>query len=99
MSLEFSIGSLAVLIVDMHRNKPEHDYVNYFEYIQSREWKRKAKAAKARADHRCQVCNSSDRLEVHHRTYINLGHENRNDLTVLCHDCHDLFSRGRKLNG
>jgi phosphoserine aminotransferase len=69
--------------------------VNYSEYIQSSAWKRKADAAKKRAGYRCQVCNGKKRLEAHHRTYDNLGHEKPEDITVLCHDCHELFSRSR----
>jgi phosphoserine aminotransferase len=69
--------------------------VNYSEYIQSPAWKRKATAAKKRAGNRCQVCNGKKRLEAHHRTYDNLGHEKPEDITVLCHDCHELFSRSR----
>ena len=29
-------------------------------------------------------------LSVHHKTYKNLGHENREDVLVLCRFCHDL---------
>lgn len=46
--------------------------------------------ALARAKYRCQICNANDRqLDVHHRTYERLGREQIEDLTVLCHDCHD----------
>jgi 5-methylcytosine-specific restriction endonuclease McrA len=66
-------------------------FVPYFEYLRSEPWKLKAEAAKARAGHRCQVCNSADRLDVHHRTYERLGRELDSDLTVLCRPCHQLF--------
>jgi hypothetical protein len=70
--------------------------VNYYEYIASPQWKRKADAAKERAGYRCQVCNHGQdegaRLEAHHRTYENLGHERPEDITVLCDNCHTLFS-------
>ena len=61
------------------------------EYLQSRHWKRKRAAAVAYAGHRCQVCNAAGRLDVHHRTYDNLGREPGNDLTVLCRNCHSTF--------
>jgi 5-methylcytosine-specific restriction endonuclease McrA len=64
-------------------------------YILSPTWKAKADAAKKRAGYRCQVCNGKKRLEAHHRTYDNLGHEKPEDITVLCHDCHELFSRSQ----
>ncbi len=71
--------------------------VDYYEYIKSAEWKEKSDAAKERAGYRCQVCNSPDNLNTHHRTYANLGHEPPEDLFVLCHDCHELFSKNGKL--
>ncbi len=63
----------------------------YPAYLESPEWKRKRGAAKRRAKSRCQVCNSDDQLEVHHRTYENLFDEKPSDLTVLCAHCHGIF--------
>jgi len=65
--------------------------VVYQDYIASPAWKRKADAAKRRAGDRCQLCNGSDRLEAHHRTYETLGNEPDNDITVLYHNCHAKF--------
>jgi hypothetical protein len=65
--------------------------VNYQDYIKSSKWKEKSEAAKKRAGYRCQVCNDENFLNVHHRTYENLGNENDNDLTVLCASCHEKF--------
>lgn len=73
---------------------------NYYEYIKSKAWRKKAETAKKRAGERCQVCNRSRRevqLDTHHRTYENLGHETRQDLIVLCHDCHELFEKNKKM--
>jgi len=70
---------------------------NYFEYINSPEWKARAEKAKERAGHRCQVCNSPDSLHAHHRTYEHLGDEDPMDITVLCDKCHALFHRGGQL--
>lgn len=69
---------------------------DYLRYILSPRWHARSEAAKARAGHRCQVCNA-DRwfcaLEVHHRTYERLGRERDDDLIVLCRHCHELFHR------
>lgn len=70
---------------------------DYEKYITSEEWRDKANEAKRRADYRCQVCYSQDRLEAHHRTYLRLGREDDGDITVLCHDCHELFSKNGRL--
>lgn len=93
MSHEFSIGSLTTLLVDLFRSKKP---INYREYIKSKEWKLKADAAKRRAGYRCQVCNSAKRLQAHHRHYLTLGNERPEDITVLCNDCHRLFSKQGK---
>lgn len=69
----------------------------YYEYLKSPAWKAKASAAKERADYRCEVCNSNRRIEAHHRTYKNLGNEADGDITVLCHECHELFSKNGRL--
>jgi hypothetical protein len=39
----------------------------------------------------CQCCSSKRNLQVHHRSYCHRGreHENLQDLSVLCSDCHD----------
>lgn len=69
----------------------------YYEYLKSPAWKAKADAAKERAGYRCEVCNSNRRIEAHHRTYNNLGNEAEGDITVLCHECHELFSKNGRL--
>lgn len=40
---------------------------------------------------RCRLCNSKERLEVHHRTYKRRGNEKLDDLTTLCHRCHATY--------
>ena len=37
---------------------------------------------------RCELCGSTLSLQVHHKTYENLFHENLDDLQVLCVKCH-----------
>lgn len=65
--------------------------MDYQTYLNGREWRAKREWALERAGRRCQVCNGDDRLEVHHRTYVRVGAELPEDLTVLCAGCHGLF--------
>jgi hypothetical protein len=54
--------------------------VDYREYIQSKEWKAKAKAAKHRAGYRCEQCGvlkPEHLLHAHHLTYERLGNERK----------------------
>ena len=68
----------------------------YKEYLKSPEWAAQRTKALLLAESRCQVCYSDSRLQVHHRTYRNLGDEEPSDLIVLCRYCHHLFhSNGR----
>lgn len=62
-------------------------------FLETAYWFSVSMVAKSRAGMRCQVCNSPDSIQVHHRTYDNHGYEHRNmsDLVVLCDNCHGLF--------
>jgi uncharacterized CHY-type Zn-finger protein len=62
----------------------------YVAYRRTAAWQHKRRAALERADYRCQVCDSTKQLDVHHRTYERLYRETPSDLTVLCRACHQL---------
>ena len=70
------------------------DKGSYREFLSSEEWNKvKIYMVYCVADGRCQVCNSSEHLHVHHRSYELLGHEHlsfqsRKNLIVLCASCH-----------
>lgn len=68
----------------------------YAEYLQTSHWYSERLGALDRAGYRCQLCNSTKRLDVHHRTYENLGHEKPEDLLVLCHKDHEHFHLGER---
>jgi hypothetical protein len=65
-------------------------------YLRSEHWRTVRIGALERAEHRCQVCNTTKQLDVHHRTYERLGMERDADLTVLCRRCHDTFHGNQK---
>lgn len=68
--------------------------VDYYEYINSAEWKERSREARERAGNRCQLCNTPESqmpLNTHHRTYEHLGYESPSDLIVLCRNCHAKF--------
>lgn len=64
---------------------------SYQTYLESDEWKKRRELALEAAGRHCQVCNGSDRLEVHHRTYARVRAELPEDLIVLCRECHGTF--------
>ena len=65
----------------------------YEEYLQTPEWMERRTEALLRAGNRCQICNSGEDLNAHHRTYERRGNEDPGDLTVLCQPCHAWFHR------
>ena len=71
--------------------------MDYADYLQTPHWQRIRGEALARAKHRCQVCDAADQLEVHHRSYARRGHENPEDVTVLCNGCHGGFHKTGRL--
>ena len=54
----------------------------------SSHWQKIKLQAIHNAKNRCQLCNAKGHLQVHHRTYENLGNEKVEDLIVLCDKCH-----------
>ncbi len=71
--------------------------IPYQEYLKTDHWKRMRDCRIHDFGGLCAVCCSGQGLEVHHRTYQNLGKEKEQDLTVLCRDCHELFHKAKKL--
>lgn len=68
-------------------------WVDYEEYIGSERWGAMRMWALSRAGNRCEVCGNENGLEVHHRSYENLGCERPGDLLVLCDACHVAYGR------
>lgn len=62
--------------------------IRYSDYITSDKW-RDRKNAYLAISPRCERCESTMRLHVHHGTYENLGNEKDQDLFTLCILCHD----------
>jgi hypothetical protein len=71
--------------------------LDYQLYLKSEHWRSRRLLALETAKHRCQLCNSTKRLDVHHRTYARLGNEAPEDLTVLCRRCHMMFHDNARL--
>jgi hypothetical protein len=61
----------------------------YADYLQTTWWRIRRDRAIRRADGRCTRCDEPQELQVHHRTYANLGAEADDDLEVVCRACHE----------
>lgn len=71
--------------------------MSYADYLKTPEWQAKRGVRLKAAKFRCQICNAKGLLNVHHRSYTNLGNEQPADLIVLCAECHKLFHENRRL--
>jgi 5-methylcytosine-specific restriction endonuclease McrA len=63
----------------------------YETYMQSETWRELRDLCIWAADGLCERCGASEddvQIEVHHLTYERLGHEDPDDLQVLCSPCH-----------
>lgn len=57
-------------------------------------WK---ETVKSRAGNKCQLCSSSAKGQVHHRTYERFGEELPEDGTYLCIPCHQKFATDQQM--
>lgn len=84
-------------ILDMHR--PLHQTSSrsgnsfYTEYIRSSAWQVLRSQALTRDHSVCQVCKNAEATQVHHLTYVRLGHESLEDLLSVCRSCHQKFTK------
>ena len=63
----------------------------YQKYLKTKHWLELRKKKLDSVEHKCELCYSSKRLQIHHKTYIRKGNELLNDLIVLCSRCHSKF--------
>lgn len=65
--------------------------VPYADYLRTWHWYEIREKALERAGERCELCNSTTRLQVHHKSYENIWREELEDVIVLCRRCHAKF--------
>lgn len=81
-SLEFIDSTYVIALMQMRG-------MSYKEYLKTAHWQHFRQEALKFYRYTCQLCDGKNRqLDVHHRTYDNLGCETFNDVIVLCDDCH-----------
>lgn len=61
--------------------------LSYTQYLSSKKWKQKRNEV-INLQKSCQSCGSKENLQVHHKTYRNIGNELPEDLLLLCNSCH-----------
>lgn len=65
----------------------------YKEFLNTIYWDIVRTYVRYRRGHACELCNSTEHLQVHHRTYEHRGEEYQflSDLILLCRNCHAKF--------
>ena len=76
--------------VDFQVVKKKVGNMPYSEFLNTTYWRGVSLFIKRRDGWKCSKCGSTDKIEVHHKTYENHGDEihNLGDLTTLCEKCH-----------
>jgi len=64
-------------------------------YLKSPAWKKLKQQRLSIANHKCEAtsCNHTTKLQLHHETYIDLLHEDIDQLRILCKTCHSKLHR------
>lgn len=66
-----------------------YEHMPYKTYLKSDHWEEIRTNMLEKYNHRCAMCDRTDNLQVHHKTYDNRGNEKEeDDLVVLCPICH-----------
>lgn len=75
--------------------------MTYEQYLRSPHWKSLRLEFWQHGPHSGKCCNCSNRnnLHLHHKTYKRIGHENLDDLCLLCERCHDKIHGREKTAG
>lgn len=71
--------------------------IAYQNHIRSARWKNTREMMFKLRGKKCEHCESTSNLEIHHKTYERFGHELPNDLEILCKPHHDEADRLRKI--
>ena len=71
--------------------------IAYDDYLKTKHWKYFREKSIEDKNYKCEQCESSYELDVHHKNYDCLGKETFSDVKVLCIDCHSKELGGRDL--
>jgi hypothetical protein len=80
--------------------KEKQEYLfhkDYYDYINSDQWKEKRLQALERDKYSCQICKGNA-TEVHHLTYAHFKNEYLFELISLCNKCHIMEYHSREIN-
>lgn len=65
------------------------DYKKYVEYLKSPQWEDRKRKYFKNKEKKCWGCGSTNRVQLHHKTYTSLYQEKDHHLVPVCGKCHD----------
>lgn len=83
---EYYLDRLELIRQNVIKSECDYDH-----YLKTLHWQDLRYRVLQRDGLKCQLCSSTEDLEVHHNTYDNLWNEPLEDLVVLCHRHHELY--------
>ncbi len=72
---------------------------DYLFYILSPGWRAMKKEIIVERGHQCEECGETRRLQLHHKTYERFKNERREDLLLLCYECHRRKHPKKRVDG
>lgn len=67
---------------------------SYRDYLNTEHWRRvKERYNNSKLPKKCYVCGCRDNLNLHHKTYKNIGNERLMDLIYLCNEHHNIVHK------
>ena len=60
----------------------------YQQYLYSKHWTNFKYGYYLVNEKKCSFCNSTENIQLHHKTYKNIGNEKHSDVIPLCRKCH-----------
>lgn len=87
--VKFTPGRYPDLDRYREENREALEYVHYQSYIVSDTWREvRRRYFASKMPKGCQGCGASA-VDLHHRSYTNLGAEKLHDLVPVCRECHE----------
>ena len=66
---------------------------NYHQYLRSGDWRRFRELVIQLRGYRCQLCQDTKKIEVHHMSYKRVGSEDLRDVLIVCNSCHGFIHK------
>jgi 5-methylcytosine-specific restriction endonuclease McrA len=68
--------------------------LDYWDYLQTQHWQNLREKVYEQRNHTCQRCHKEISVfQIHHITYVRIGHERVSDVQLVCVKCHEIIHK------